>query len=90
MLHGGQAENDDTKEYEKIIIELLQSDKMASEADLSNINFSTLIGPNELRLILAARNSQLQAIEKAKAETLEQNHEIDILKQEIEQQMKKE
>ena len=63
---------------------------MASEADLGNINFSTLIGANELRLILQARNSQLQAIEKAKAESLQQNHEIDILKQEIEQQMKNE
>jgi hypothetical protein len=58
---------------------------MASEADLNNINFSTLIGTNELRLILIARNTQLKVIEKAKAEALEQNHEIDILKQEIEQ-----
>ena len=80
VLHSGQTESDDTKEYEKIIIELLQSDKMASEADLNNINFSTLIGANELRLILNARNNQLKAIEKCKANCLEQSQEIDVLR----------
>ena len=80
VLHSGQTESDDTKEYEKIIIELLQSDKMASEADLNNINFSTLIGANELRLILNARNTQLKAIEKCKANCLEQSQEIDVLR----------
>lgn len=80
VLHSGQTESDDTKEYEKIIIELLQSDKMASEADLNNINFSTLIGANELRLILNARNNQLKAIEKCKADCFEKNTEIDVLR----------
>ena len=53
---------------------------MASEADLNNINFSTLIGANELRLILNARNNQLKAIEKCKANCLEQSQEIDVLR----------
>lgn len=63
---------------------------MASESDLNNVNFSTLIGAHELRAILTARNSQLQAIEKARAETLNANHENDVLKQEMEQQLKQE
>ena len=71
VLQGNQSENDDTKEFEKIIIELLQSDKMASESDLNNINFSTLIGAHELRQILTARNQQLKTLEKAKLDAQE-------------------
>ena len=52
-------EDDDTKQFERIIIELMQSDKMASESDLNNINFSALIGANDLRLVLMNRNKQL-------------------------------
>lgn len=69
--------DDDTKQFERIIIELLQSDKMASESDLNNINFSTLIGANDLRLVLMSRNKQLHQIKKAEMDALEQNKEIE-------------
>lgn len=61
---------------------------MASESDLNNINFSTLIGAHELRQILTARNQQLKTLEKAKLDAQEQNNEIDQLKQEMENQLK--
>ena len=35
------------------------SDRSASDSDLNNINFSTLIGANDLRLILTTRNKHL-------------------------------
>lgn len=60
ILQSNNAEGeDDTKQFERIIIELMQSDKMASESDLNNINFSALIGANDLRLVLMNRNKQL-------------------------------
>lgn len=49
----------------------MQSDKMASESDLNNINFSTLIGANDLRLVLMSRNKQLHQIKKAEMDALE-------------------
>ena len=63
---------------------------MAEDNDLNSINFSTLIGANDLRLVLLARNKQLQQITKAEKDALEQQKEIDQLKQAIEQQLKKE
>ena len=63
----------------------MQSDKMASESDLNNINLSALIGANDLRLVLMNRNKQLHQIKKAEMDALEQNTEIEQLKQTIEQ-----
>lgn len=72
ILQSNNAEGeDDTKQFERIIIELMQSDKMASESDLNNINFSALIGANDLRLVLMNRNKQLHQIKKAEMDALE-------------------
>ena len=49
ILQGNSTEADDTKQFEMITIDLLKSDKMASENDLNQINFSTLIAANDLR-----------------------------------------
>ena len=84
ILQTNVQDQDETKQLEKIIIELMQSDKQASESDLNNINFSTLIGANELRLILTARNKQLQHIQKQELDALEKDKTIDELKETIE------
>ena len=63
---------------------------MASESDLNSINFSTLFSANDLRAVLQIRNKQLHQIRKSAMDALEQNKEIDQLKQAIEQQLKKE
>ena len=42
----------------------MKSDKMASESDLQSLNFSTLIGANDLRQVLTSRNKQLKMIQK--------------------------
>lgn len=62
----------------------MQSDKMASESDLNNINFSTLIGANDLKVVLQSRNKLLHQIKKSEMDALEQNKEIDQLKEAIE------
>lgn len=77
MQTSSNDQDDDTKQFERIIIELMQSDKMASESDLNNINFSALIGANDLRLVLMNRNKQLHQIKKAEMDALEQNKEIE-------------
>lgn len=90
ILQSNTNEVNDTKQFERIMIELMQSDKMASESDLNSINFSTLFSANDLRQVLSVRNKQLHMIKKSEMDALEQNKEIEALKLAIEQQLKKE
>ena len=71
ILQTNANEVNDTKQFERIMIELMQTDKMASESDLTSINFSTLFSANDLRQVLQIRNKQLHMIKKAEMDALE-------------------
>ena len=90
ILQSNSNELNDTRQFERIIIELMQSDKMASDNDLNSINFSTLFSANDLRQVLTIRNKQLRQIKQAEMDAQEQSKEIEHLKQDIEKQLKKE
>lgn len=85
ILQSNANEVNDTKQFERIMIDLMQSDKMASESDLNSINFSTLFSANDLRQVLQIRNKQLHMIKKSEMDALELNKENEALKLEMQQ-----
>ena len=70
ILQSYSNEVNETKLLERILIELMQTHKMASESDLKSINLWTLLRGNDIRQVVDIRDNYLLLIKKAKGMVL--------------------
>ena len=70
ILQSYSNEVNETKLLERILIELMQTHKMASESDLKSIDLRTLLRGNDIREVVDIRDNYLLLIKKAKGMVL--------------------